>query len=368
MIADFKKPFFELCKRLSLSTPEINPKCLIEAALFAAGKALSLRDLARLSSLTEDEVRALAEELINDYAARQSGIEVRSFEDKYVMQVRALLAREVVSIAPREIDTPLIRTLAIIAYKQPIKQSDLAEIRGNKSYSHVKELERMGLISTKKFGRTKVLATTKGFAEYFGLGSDSPEFVRKAFSKSSMPLGVTRMYESLAKRLGLDYVVVNPYHPDSLDMERLKFIKILVIAPGYAESVKQHYSGEIIEAGVSTFSRLLESAQKICQVCEGGKIEDLAKEIDALLQKYRKMAESARPIKPLTPMIEDLARDLEFAVHEDGITAAPDYSHMDAQIQVPTHQPYQMDIIERIVQRCEKILDGATSYRDSRDN
>jgi segregation and condensation protein B len=365
IIADFKKPFFDIYKGLSLSAPDINSKCLIEAALFAAGKALSAKDLAGLSGLPEDEVRALAEELINDYAARQSGMEIRSFEDKYVMQVRAFLAKDVVSIAPREIDTPLIRTLAIIAHKQPIKQSDLAEIRGNKSYSHVKELERMGLISTKKFGRTKVLATTKGFAEYFGLGSDSPEFVRKVVSKSSMPLGVTRMYESLAMRLGLDYVVVNPYHPDSLDLERLKYLKILVIAPGYAELVKEHYSGEVIEAGVSTFSRLLESAQMIRQTCAQGNFEDLAAEINSLLQKYRKMAEHARPIKPLSPMIEDLAKDLGMAIHEDGLSAAPDYAHLDAQIQVPTHQPYQMDIIERIGQRCEKILKSAASDPDN---
>lgn len=348
-----------------MSTPEINPKGLIEAALFAAGKALTLKDLARLSGLPEDEVQALAEQLINDYAVRQSGLEIRSFDDKYVMQVRAFLAKEVVSIAPREIDTPLIRTLAIIAHKQPIKQSDLAEVRGNKSYSHVKELERMGLISTKKFGRTKVLATTQGFAEYFGLGSDSPEFVRSVVGKSSQPVGVTRMYESLAKRLGMDYVVVNPYHPDSLDLERLKYLKILVIAPGYAEVAKEHYSGEVIEAGVGTFSRLLESAQKICKVSGQGNFEDLREEIEFLLQKYRKMAQHAPSIKPLTPLIEDLAKDLGIALQEDGLTAAPDYAHLDAAIQVPTHQPNQMDIIERIVQRCEKVLGSVTSTRDS---
>jgi segregation and condensation protein B len=348
-----------------LYAPEINPKCLMEAALFAAGKALSLKDLSKLSGVPEDDARLLANELINDYAARQSGLEIRSFDDKYVMQVRAFLAKEVVSIAPREIDTPLIRTLAIIAHKQPLKQSDLAEIRGNKSYSHVRELERMGLISAKRYGRTKVLATTKGFAEYFGLGSDSPDSVRKAVGKSSISLGVTRMYESLARRLGLDYAVVNPYNPDALDVERLKYLNILVIAPGYSGQVRDHYSGEVIEAGAATFSRLLESAQKVCMACGQGDMEDLAEEIDYLLQKYRKLALLARPICPLTPMIEDLAKDLGIAISEDGLTAAPDYIHADAQIQVPTHQPYQMDIVERIAQRCEKIIDGTISDHES---
>lgn len=339
-------------------TQNIDSKALIEAALFAAGKALSLKDLAQLSGLSSDEVRALAEELINDYSQRKSGIEIRGFEDKYGMQVRASLAREVISLAPREINAPLIRTLAIIAYKQPLKQSELAQIRGNKSYSHVKELEQMGLIAAKRTGRTRVLTTTKGFAEYFGLGSDTPEFVRGVVLRSSRHIGVTRMYESLAVRLGLDYVLVNPYKPDDHDIERLKTLQILVVAPGYAEQIRKLYSGDMIEAEVRTLSQLKESAEKICQACGQGKIEELAAEIDGLLQNYREQARNVRAVKPLTPMIEDMARDLRIAVQEDGVSAVPDYSNMEASIIIPTHQPYELDIVERIKQRYEALLVG----------
>jgi segregation and condensation protein B len=121
----------------------------------------------------------------------------------------------------------------------------------------------------------------------------------------------------------------------------------------------------VIEAGAATFSRLLESAQKVCMACGQGDMEDLAEEIDYLLQKYRKLALRARPICPLTPMIEDLATDLGIVISEDGLTAAPDYIHADAQIQVPTHQSYQMDIVERIAQRCEKIIEGTISDQES---
>lgn len=342
-----------------MPTNDIDSKALIEAALFAAGKALSLKDLSRLSGLSEENARSLAEELVRDYSARESGIEIRGFEDRYVMQVRASLARDVISVAPREIDAPLIRTLAIIAYKQPLKQSDLAEIRGNKSYSHVKELEQMGLINAKKTGRTKVLTTTKGFAEYFGLGSDSPEFVRGMVMRSSRPLGVTRMYESLAVRLGLDYVVVNPYKPEAGDMELLKDLRILVAAPGYAVQIREHYSGELIEAGVRTFSQLKESAEKICRACGQGRIEELAAEIDELLQGYRVRAGNIGAVKPLTPMIEEMARDLRIPIRDDGATVAPDYANLESSIIVPTHQPYEMDVVKRIKQRYESLLGGA---------
>jgi hypothetical protein len=55
-------------------------------------------------------------------------------------------------------------------------------------------------------------------------------------------------------------------------------------------------------------------------------------------------------------MIEEIARDLRIPTAENGITAAPDYSGIECDIIVPTHQPYDMDILARIKQRCEMIL------------
>lgn len=65
-----------------------------------------------------------------------------------------------------------MKTLSFIAYKQPVTQSYLAKVRGNLSYSHVKHLQEMGLISEEKLGRTKILRTTPNFADYFNLSQD----------------------------------------------------------------------------------------------------------------------------------------------------------------------------------------------------
>ncbi|VVB67936.1 Segregation and condensation protein B [uncultured archaeon] len=303
-------------------------------------------------------MRSIADDLASEYGARGSGLEIRSIGDGYAMQVRAHLAPEVVSLAPKELEAPLIRTLAIIAYKQPIRQCDLVEIRGNKSYEHVKELEKRGMINAAKQGRTKVLTTTRAFADYFGLASCHPEAVRRAILKDKLLVGVTPMYQSLALRLGLDFIVVNPYRPQPEDLERLKEIELLVLAPGYSDQVREHYSGELLEASVRTLSQLKESAERICQAARSGDVEPLAEEVDLLLQRYRARGSKAGPIKPLTPMIEQIARDLRIPVQEDGLTAAPESAGMEADIQVPVHQSYDMDILERIKQRCEKILEG----------
>ncbi len=344
-----------------MTSEDINPKSVIEAALFASGRTLSTRELADLSGLSEERVRAVADDLAAEYA--QLGARAwRSRASERAMPCRSDPAwlPQVVTLAPRELEAPLIRTLAIIAYKQPLKQSELVEIRGNKGYEHVKELEKRGLISAVKQGRTKALSTTRAFADYFGLASGNPQAVRRAILKDKLLVGVS--LQDLALRLGLDFIVVNPYRPQADDLERLEEIDLLILAPGYAEKVREHYSGEMIEASVRTLSQLKESGERICQAAGSGDVEPLAAELDALLQRYRRRAEQARAIRPLTPMIEEIARDLKIAVSDDGLTAAP--PGIEADILVPVHQPYDMDIVERIVQRYEKILELAARKGD----
>jgi segregation and condensation protein B len=130
---------------------------------------------------------------------------IKSIGEGYCIQVRFCLAGRVLSFAPKEIESPLIRTLAIIAYKQLIKQSILVEIRGNKSYDHVKELEERGLINVEKFSRTKLLTTTRGFADYFGISLANPQAIRRAHLKDKRLVGVSPMYESLALCLALGW-------------------------------------------------------------------------------------------------------------------------------------------------------------------
>jgi segregation and condensation protein B len=65
-----------------------------------------------------------------------------------------------------------MKTLSFIAYRQPVTQSYLAKVRGNLTYSHVKQLREMGLVAEERLGRTKVLRTTPNFADYFNLSHD----------------------------------------------------------------------------------------------------------------------------------------------------------------------------------------------------
>ncbi|AET63890.1 Chromosome segregation and condensation protein ScpB [Methanothrix harundinacea 6Ac] len=332
---------------------------VVEAALFAAGRPLTAAEIAELTDLPIRVAMRFADSLVREYSERAGGIEVRESEGRYVMQVRSTVADRVSKVGPQELDPPLLRTLAVIARHQPIPQSELVRVRGNKSYGHVRELLERGLIRAEKEGRTKIITTTKGFAEYFGLDFDDPDFVRRAME--GRRLGVTPMYRSLAERMGLEYDVVNPYSPGRNDLVAMKGLDLLVIAPGYAERAREHYSAELLEAGVRTFTQLKESAALIAErsgAADPARTASLLEEIDVLLAGYRERARGARPIRPLSPMVEEIALDLGVPTVEDGVPAAPDYKGLEAEIQVPTHQPYDMDILERIKERYEAILKG----------
>jgi segregation and condensation protein B len=129
-----------------------------------------------------------------------------------------------------------------------------------------------------------------------------------------------------------------------------------VLAPGNRERVERIYSGPMLEAGVRSLSQLKVSAERICLEAGAGDVEPLAAEIDSLLSRFRQRAAAARPVHPLTPMIEEMAQDLHLKISDDGPTAAPETAEREADILVPVHQSYDMDILERIVQRCERML------------
>lgn len=99
------------------------------------------------------------------------------------MQIRQEYTERARTFAPPEIDRDLLKTAALIAYHQPILQSDLFDMIGEKVYEHTKALEDLKLISRKPSGRSLELTTTRYFAEFFGLKSTNREGIRKIMAE-----------------------------------------------------------------------------------------------------------------------------------------------------------------------------------------
>ncbi|MBS7641047.1 MAG: SMC-Scp complex subunit ScpB [Candidatus Bathyarchaeia archaeon] len=145
---------------------------LIEAALYVAGRPLDLKTLCSIvGSRSQERVRKLARWLVEEYKRRNCAMEVLELDDgRYVMQLKTVYADKVKRLAIRPLLTagPL-RTLSYIAYKQPVTQKQVIEVRGKHAYSHIRELIKMGFINREKCNRDYILRTTDFFADYFGL-------------------------------------------------------------------------------------------------------------------------------------------------------------------------------------------------------
>ena len=159
----------------------INEKRLVESVLFSASKPVSINEIKEATGLTPNKVKKTIEELIEDYNVKrknETSMEVVKAGDKYTMQVKKKYSNQSVMIAKPEIESNLLKTLTLIAFHQPLKQSNLRRMIGTKAYDHVDELASMKLIHTKKHGTTEMLTTTKLFPEYFGIDSTKPEEIR----------------------------------------------------------------------------------------------------------------------------------------------------------------------------------------------
>jgi segregation and condensation protein B len=158
-------------------------KKIIEAILFSSSDPLPISKISRLTKMNPETVKNAIEELIEEYRGRDSSIEILELNKKYLMRVKPEYFNYVEKFTESDMDRGTKRTLIVIALYQPILLSKLAKIRGNKCYEHVRKLEDMGLIKSEKKGRTRVLRTTKYFADYYGLKSSNPEEIREMLLK-----------------------------------------------------------------------------------------------------------------------------------------------------------------------------------------
>jgi segregation and condensation protein B len=149
---------------------------LLEAALYVAGRPLDLNELCQvIGSRSKKKVQKYADTLMQEYASRNTALEILALKDeRYVLQVKA----EFTPLIKKLVNRPLLssgplKTLSYIAYRQPVSQKRVIDVRGQHAYGHVKLLKDMRLIAAERSGRTMALKTTDYFADYFGLTHDT---------------------------------------------------------------------------------------------------------------------------------------------------------------------------------------------------
>ena len=157
---------------------ELDPVLVVEAALFSAGKPLAVDELAENAGLDRRKVPGYLKDLQRRYEAQNGALEIGRAGEKWSMQVRTAYAEKTTRLAPMEIPLKLLKTLALIAYHQPVLQSDLKDMVGEKVYEHVGQLAELGLVRKRVHERSFLIMTTDAFPEYFGIPAADREGIK----------------------------------------------------------------------------------------------------------------------------------------------------------------------------------------------
>ncbi len=166
-------------KTVTLIHTVASVKNIIEAAIHAAGKVVSLDKL--LTLFPENEVlekkvlRQAIEQLMQDY--QDKGVELVEVNSGFRFQVAESAAPWVSRLweeKPQKYSRALLETLALIAYRQPITRGEIEDIRGVSVSSQIirtlVDREWVRVIGHRDVpGKPAMYASTRQFLDYFGL-------------------------------------------------------------------------------------------------------------------------------------------------------------------------------------------------------
>jgi segregation and condensation protein B len=145
----------------------------VEAILFSCGRKIEPEEISQILGKAPGIVREALASIKAEYEKMDSALILVEEGTAWKMTVRERYIADVRKITPyMEFPKSVMETLAVVAWKQPILQSDVIKIRTNKAYDHIVELEKLGFLAKEKHGRSFLLKLSQKFYDYFDLRSD----------------------------------------------------------------------------------------------------------------------------------------------------------------------------------------------------
>ena len=173
-----------------MTTP--NLETLLEATLFGVGRSMSIEELAENIERSEEDISAALEVLNTTLKRRRGGaLHLAEIGGRWAIEVKPSLADHLPQIAKPTVSDALLKTLSLIAYHQPMSQSRLVELIGQKAYDHVRALSQLGLIDRRRDGNPRRLGTTRRFSEMFSCPHVERKKVRKWWRQQVDDAGLT---------------------------------------------------------------------------------------------------------------------------------------------------------------------------------
>ena len=146
----------------------------VEAILYLKGRPISKKNLTEITNTDINSINKALKELKVKYSNTKSAIELNEVNNFYCLELKSTLNEFVEDLLPSELRTSELRTLATIAIKKKILQSDLIVLRGSGAYDHIKELTNKNLIIKRKQkdGRSYWLSLSEKFFQTFAVSNE----------------------------------------------------------------------------------------------------------------------------------------------------------------------------------------------------
>ncbi len=151
---------------------------LVEAALFAANRPLTVEELQTLDpDAALADVRTALDELREHYDFDGHAVEVIELAGGYQVLSRRMFAEAIeraqITMRIPRLTAAALETLAVIAYRQPVGRAEIEEIRGVSAGGVLRSLQERGLIEvvgrSEAIGRPLLYGSTPLFLELLGL-------------------------------------------------------------------------------------------------------------------------------------------------------------------------------------------------------
>ena len=170
---------------------ELPLETLIEATLFSSGKSMSISELSAVLGYDEDEMLDCLYSLQATLRRRRGGsLQMAEVGDRWALEVKPSIASHLPKETKTDMPPKLLKAAALIAYHQPMPQSRLVDLLGQKAYDYVRELAQLGMVDRRKDGNTRRLSTTRRFSEAFGCPHTDLRKVRKWFREQVTDAGL----------------------------------------------------------------------------------------------------------------------------------------------------------------------------------
>jgi segregation and condensation protein B len=180
---------------------EIPLETLLEATMFSAGRSLTPEELSGSLGYEEEEITEALLVLQSTLKRRRGGaIQAVEIGGRWAIEVKPAIANHLPTDTKSDLPGKLLKAAALIAYHQPMPQSRLVELLGQRAYDHIRELAQAGLVNRRRDGNTRRLTTTRRFSEVFGCPHTDRKKVKKWFRDQVAGSG---MLEGMEEKLAL---------------------------------------------------------------------------------------------------------------------------------------------------------------------